>query len=158
MSQSFWISIYIIWQCQLFFVLYIKMGGGYNTFISNTKVLEHLFFKDFQIFSNKFLSLKLSAVCCFNFFRIRFFFIYWNVKIQPEIMTWTNLNLHTSCVSTQVSAFLARWFLRRFLKDINTFWIIWNYLSFTEAIHDQTWTPFTQKCFLSSLVEISLVV
>lgn len=105
MSQSFWISIYIIWQCQLF-VLYIKMGGGYNTFISNTKVLEHLFFKDFQIFSNKFLSLKLSAFCCFNFFRKRFLIYLLKCKNSTRDHDLNKLEFtHKLCFHTSFSFF-----------------------------------------------------
>ena len=54
----------------------------------------------------------------------------------------------------QVWLKLAQWFLRRrFYNFINVFSLFRNYLPF-----EQTWNPFTQECFVPSLVEIGLMV
>ena len=48
--------------------------------------------------------------------------------------------------------------LSDFFNFVNVFWLFHNYLPFAKGPIEQNWIPFTQGCFVPSLIEIGSVV
>ena len=93
-------------------------------------------------------------------------FIYYFKIISPWKRTgpfmWTNLNpLHPRMICAKICWNMNKWLWRRFLNFVNAFLLFRNYPPSKKGhgpSFEQTWAPFTQKCFEPSLVEISPLV